>query len=157
MTSVTFPSNITEALVTRFATIPGVDVALTRPLRLVDPNGSVGVASIDWKPLDIEIRGRITDEPILGRYRIIVQTLIKGLDEQESRAVHDTLTKSIRTMVYTDSQLGLSLLALTETSSSHTERLKRWGLSTQAFSGEKLKSEYTFLSATELWFDTEVR
>lgn len=138
--------------------MPTADTVLPRLLRVTDPNNTIGVGVVDWAPvIDSEMTGRIVREPTIGRYRMAIHSLNKGTDEAEAQALSDDVAKSIRTLVYSDDALSVSLLGLSEVLTHSTERLKRWGVKGVRFQSGELKGAFTFLSALDLWVDTEVR
>ncbi len=148
-----FPDNIVQAFKTALLTLPGITTAVGRPLRMIDPNASVGVFAEEWLPGEWGI-GQ-PREPLDNRYGIKIQLLIKHANEEEARAQHSVLSKSIRVMVYRNSALQLALPQLSETSDGVRETVLKWDVRAQRFISNEIEGEFLFLSSTEVIVTTE--
>jgi hypothetical protein len=128
---------------------------LGRPIRIADPNYSMGVYALNWLPQEAtaEIGGGI--EPVLSTYNLRIQNLIKNTDEAEGRADFTVAAKSVRAIVARDTTLRDSFPQLQETLFGVRERLLRYGIRQQNFLNNDIKGTFTFLSTTDLWAETE--
>lgn len=148
-----FPDNIAAALADHFGEeFPGATV-VQREIRPTDPNETIAVHVIDWRPLDWEIGNR---DVSLSRYAIQVETMHRHADESEGRVAQARLAKNIRAMLYRDSGLRVRLTSLSENMLGTTERLKRWGVQLQRYHSNQLSGQFIFISVTELWVETEM-
>lgn len=152
----TFPANIVWTLATHFAeNCTGLDAVVRRPLNPTDPSCSLGVIADAWLPRDWEIRGGSYNEPTVSRYQVQLQLLVKHAVEEDGYELHSLLTKSIRTMLVRDSGLRVALLAISETSFDVTERLKKYWVTRQQFMSNRVRTEFMFLSLTDVAFEVE--
>lgn len=143
-----FPDNLVAEFKTALIDLSGITAVLGRPLRMADPNASVGVFSVEWLPGEMGI-GQ-PQEPIDGRYSVTIQLLVKHMNEEEALAQHSVLSKSIRVMVYRDAGLRVRLPQLSEASSGVIERVLKWGVRSQRFLSNELDKQFLFLSSTEV-------
>ena len=79
---------------------------------------------------------------------------MKDMDEMRGLSTHSTLAKLVRTTLYRDESLRVGLASLVTTTSG-TERLKRWGVNTQRLIANELSGQWLYLSTTEFWLETE--
>lgn len=131
--------------------------ALLRPLDPTDPAFSIGLFPFDWTPDDDsqEIGGG--GVPTLQKYFIKIQLMIKSSDKEEGRAIYANESKKLRVMLYHDRALGIALQSLREQSSEHVEHFKRARIQRQRFLNNELQGRFIFLSATDIWVETENR
>ena len=153
MAEIAFPANIVETLKLSLVELDGVTTVLGRALRMVDPNASVGVFATDWHGGEMGIGH--PPEPLDNKYNIVIQLLIKHMNEEEALAQHSVLSKSIRVMVYRDPALRVRLPQLSEASSGVTERVQKWGVRAQRYLANELDGQFLFLSSTEVEVTTE--
>lgn len=153
MSSKSFPENIIEVLRDYFleSSIEPEGVYL-RPLVTADHSEAMGIFATEWKPVDNQI-GQW--DPVLARYTIKVQILIKHTDEEDGRAASSIAAKNIRVMLYRDNDLRVRLTELFETGNGYTERVQRWGVRGQDFLINEGKGEFMFLASADLWIETE--
>lgn len=151
-----FPGNIVSVLKTHLADLdagPGEQVTLLgRPLRPADPNLSIGVFSIDWRPDGYEI-GMVG--PSLSHFEYRIDLLVKHTDEEEGRERHGNLAKAIRAMLYGSETLRAELAQVSEESYGITERVQKWGVRQQRFFTNDIRGEFIFLAAIEFYVDVE--
>lgn len=152
-TPLAFPDNIVVEFKTALAALPGIHSVSARPLRVNDPNACAGVYAMDWMPGEYGI-GQY--DPFLCRYAVNIQLLVKHMQEEEARAQHSVLSKSIRVMVYRDAGLRIRLPQLSETSSGVTEKLSRWNVKAQRFLSNEVQGQFLFLSTTEVTVECEL-
>lgn len=152
---ISFPNNIVQLLMDRLkVNMPDWEV-LGRPIRIADPNFTLGVYALDWQPQDSTIQIGGGSEPILSRYNLRIQNLIKHTDEAEARADFTVAAKSVRAIVARDPGLTVGLPALQETLLGAKEVLLRYGIRSQSFLNNDIKGTFTFLATTDLWVETE--
>ena len=158
--SAEFPNNIVDIIATRAELIDADLFVTRRPLRNTDPNQSVGVYAGDWQPQDNskEFKGlgnAHASTPTLSRYRIIVQSFIKDMDQERGLNVHAVLSRMVRSMLYTDEPLRVALAGLSVNLDGSTERTQRWGVTSQKFFSNELSGDWLYLSILEFWLETE--
>lgn len=155
-----FPNNVVELVAMRAALLDADIKVLKRPLRNTDPNQSIGVYAGYWTPNDDtrEMLGAsFAVQPTLSRYVVTLQAFIKDMDEERGLATHATLSRLIRSMLYTDNPLRVALSQLSSTLNGMTETSKLWGVSQQRFHQNELGGEWLYLSNLEFWLETEIR
>ena len=153
-----FPNNAVGLIQTRVTLLDADLFVTTRPLRNSDPNQSVGVFGSVWVPQEqsLEMRGTSpTQQPSLGRYTLTVQSFIKDMEEARGLSVHNTLSRRLRAMLYTDAPLRDSLAGLSSTVGGSTERTQRMGVSQQRYFSNELQGQWLYLSILEFWLETE--
>lgn len=154
-----FPYNVVDVLATRFATIDTDITVLKRPLRESDPVQCIGIFGQQWMPNEdtYEMRGLPVgiSEPTLSHYVIGIQALVKDADEERGAAVHATLSKRVRTMLYRDNDLRVGLRSLSASVSGSLERTQRFGIRTQRYLSNELSGSWLYLSIIEFWLETE--
>lgn len=156
--STQFPYNAVNLMVPRFQTIDSELFICKRPLRESDPVQAIGIFAEQWIPNEDsrEMRGPSkAEEPTLSTYHISIQCFVKDMDEERGAAVHSTLSKRVRVMLYRDDTLRIGLHLLTATVGSSTERTKRYGIRTQRYLSNELQGSWLFLSQIEAWLETE--
>lgn len=158
-TTLVFPQNAVTLIADRCALID-VDLAVfKRPLRESDPRQSIGVVGQQWLPDEesYEMRGAPPGihEPSLSHYLIGIQALVIDMDEERGLAVHSVLSKLLRTMLYRDDPLRVSLRSLSVTLSGSTERTQRFGVRTQRYMSNELSGSWLYLSTLEFWLETQ--
>lgn len=164
MPATVFPGLGTELLFQRFSTletltmiddgtVDGRPAVFSRPLRPSDPAASLGIFEVDWQPDDSEF-GAVF--PTLSTYVWGLQVLVRHGDEQEGRALHSAITKSVRTMLDRDPDTRVALGQLNESPvGGGVERAQRWGVRTQRFANNEIDGQFVFLSTTDFWLQTE--
>lgn len=155
-----FPMNIVDILRDRVndRLLEGSGAeCILRPLTPSDPNFSIGVFPFDWLPEEDsqEIGGG--GVPTLQRYFIKIHLMVKSADPEEGRAIYANESKKLRLMLYHDRALGIALSQLREQSSEHVEQFKRARIQRQRFLNNELQGRFIFLSATDIWVETENR
>lgn len=150
-----FPNNVVSLLMARLkVNMPDWEV-IGRPIKLADPNYSLGVYALNWTPQEqtAQIGGGI--EPVLSTYNLRIQNLIKNTDEAEGRADFTVAAKSVRAIVARDTTLRDSFPQLQEDLLGVRERLLRYGIRNQSFLNNDIRGTFTFLATTDLWVETE--
>ncbi len=153
-----FPYNAVNLMADRFQTLDPELFVCKRSLRESDPVQAIGVYGEYWSPDpdSLEMRGRsIAEEPTLSRYYISIQCFVKDMDEERGAAVHATLSKRVRTMLYHDDVLRIGLHLLTATVDGSTETTRKFGISTQRYLSNELQGSWLYLSLLESWLETE--
>jgi hypothetical protein len=150
-----FPDNVVDLTATWLATaIPQNQGVYKRPLRVGDPNYSLGVYALSWVPDELEIG---STEPTFTTYTFGIETLAKYGDEQLGREWGAYLAKSVRLMVYRNQGFTVPLRQMSETrpSDGSMERVQRFGIRKQMFSTGNLQQQSLHFSKTEFWVQTE--
>jgi hypothetical protein len=154
-----FPNNVIELIAIRAGLIDDDLRILKRPLRPTDPRQSVGVFPSTWNPVEdsYEMKGRIAgaSEPLMGRYNVSVQAFVRDFDETRGLAVHSVLSKRLRSMLYRDASLAVSLRALAVVMNGSTERTQRYGVGTVRYISSEIDEDFLYLSTLEFWIETE--
>lgn len=155
-----FPNNAVSLLKTRFDLIDPELEVFRRPLRNTDPVQSVGVFGTLWRPDEesYEIRDMPSpgpSEPTLQRYSMMIQALVRDMEEERGLIVHSVLATLLRSMLYRDNPLRVGLASLSSTLSGSTETTKRWGLGQTRYLSNEIRGEWLFLSTLEFWLETE--
>ena len=138
--------------------IDGDLTILRRPIRPTDDSQSIGVSAATWTPDEnsIEMKGTFTgQEPTISRYFLSIQGLIKHMDEIEGLAIHTTLSRRMRTMLYRDNVLAVGLRGLSVSTGDYTERMMRWGVRSARYYSNELNAVWVYLTTLEFWFETE--
>lgn len=153
-----FPGNVVMIIATFIELLDDALNVLMRPLRLADPNFSVGIFPVLWTPTpnSAEMRGREgLSAASLQRYQINIQALVKNENAEQGIAGHSVLSEAIRTMLDDSEDLRLELGGLSATVGGQTKYLKRWWpVNTRFLSGE-LKGTQLYLSLNELIIEVE--
>lgn len=154
-----FPNNIVNVLYPKLDALDADLRTFMRPLRATDPVQAVGVYASDWNPdrNSHEIGSTFPGMPTLSTYTVTIQALIKDMDRERGLNVHALLSRMVRSMLYTDTTLRVTLSGLTSTLNGATERSQRWGVSRQKFLANQLGAEWLYLSTLEFWLETETR
>jgi hypothetical protein len=154
-----FPYNAIDKIAECMAQIDPDIVILKRPLRESDPVQSIGVFASQWLPEEdsYEMKGGPLGihEPTLSSYIISIQVFVKDADEERGAAVHATLSKIVRAMLYRDDTLRVALRALTAVAAGSTERTGKFGVRAQRYLSNELSGSWLYLSTIEFWLETE--
>lgn len=148
-----FPYNVVYALEECLGTTEGVNTVVRRPLRPTDPNGTLGVFAKDWVPGQGAIGQR---DPMSAQYLYGIQFLLKHTDEVEGNEMQARISKSLRAMLYRDTNLQVRLGQLTETSFGVRERMQQWGISRQRFLSNEVQGQFIYLSTLDFWVEVEI-
>jgi len=154
-----FPYNAVNLLASRFQTIDPELFVCKRPLRESDPIQAIAVFAEQWVPdtESLEMRGALgAQEPTLSTYYISIQCFIKDMDEERGAAIHATLSKRVRAMLYRDDVIRIGLHLLTATVEGSTETTKGYGIRTQRYLSNELQGSWLYLSQIESWLETEI-
>lgn len=148
-----FPYAPVEIVAPYLTPLPGVEAVVTRPLTPDDPNGSVGISALDWFPVDNEIGA---DEPTICRYMYRIETLVKiAGDREEGQVSSSLLARSIRSMLYRNTDVRIRLGQLREVTDGRIERVQKWGIQQQRYASNHLSGTFLFVSTTDWWVETE--
>lgn len=148
-----FPANIAWVLSCGLERMSPVNLVVRRPLRLTDPHQTAGVVTMDWNSEGYEIGGA---EPTISTYTFRLQYLVKMMgDEQGAMLLHAKGSKTIRAMLYRDSELAVQLRSLTETQGGRTERLKKYDVRAQRFVSNELQGQFIYLSSLDVVVEVE--
>lgn len=152
-----FPNNVVELVAAKMQLIDSDFVVLKRPLRPSDPNQSIGIFGTLWMPDEssLEIGGIAPAEPTLSSYQLGVQCLVKDGDEERGLTIHSIMSKRVRSVLYRDEALRVSLGMLYVTDGLSTERAKRWGIRTQRYMNNDIEGKFVYLSTLDYWLETE--
>lgn len=149
-----FPVNIITLLEERFKKNMPDHAVVTRTLRMMDPAQSLGIYPVDATPVNDSFQiGQI--EPVLSRYLIRVQNMVKATDEAYATALFAFDAKSVRVVLYRDPDLAVRLPLLTEELLGVRESVKRWGVGRQRFVNTSAQSNMVLVAQTDLWVETE--
>ena len=154
-----FPNPVIDLIAQHGQALDADLFVVRRPLRNTDPPQSFGVAAANWFPDNesIEMKGVVTgSEPTISQYLVTVQAFVKHMDEVEGLAIHSTLSRMVRSMLYRDNDLIVGLRQLSVTTSTYTERMQRWGIRSQRYFSNELNATWLYLSTLEFWFETEM-
>lgn len=148
-----FPRNIIDELVERLATIDGVVKVVRRAPKDSDASCTVGVVHLGRRPIDKEIGGRGT---ALSAYRIAIAVIVRGVDREPMEELLQRISKSVWTMVETDSALETSFGEMLVTSGGSTERIHRLDVVNQRLGAVDTRGSGHFaMSVTEIDAVTE--
>lgn len=153
-----FPDSIGDELASALDNgFDGDYTIVRRPIRSGDPAQTIGIFAFDWTPTpgSAEMNSAHLKEPTLQTYTIRIQLLRKDADEVSGRASAALDTKILRTVLYRDSDLQVSLGQLTEDLLGSRERMQRWGLRNQRFFNNQVGAQFLFLTQTDFWAETE--
>ncbi|MBT8212336.1 MAG: hypothetical protein KJN71_04230 [Acidimicrobiia bacterium] len=151
----TFPSQILDEIATELAGLDSVEAAVKRELRPDDPNCIVSVTGGDWDPEAYEI-GKQTFGAALGPklsfYSVEVAVFVKGLGEEDTYELRNDITREIRDLVETDSDLRNTLIGLVETGTSAPETVRMMQVKNQRNGTVRVPDtgDFAFYSLTEL-------
>lgn len=161
---VCFPNNVIEILVSGLKAIdpetePGRNDGLRvvrRPIHPTDESETVSVVATTWSPDETsqELGRR---EPTLQRYGITVESMVKDMDEERGIATHSLLSALVRHMLYRDQALKVALPLLSVNLKGYNERLHAWGVKQQRFQNNKFGGNFYYLSAVDLWIETNIQ
>lgn len=154
MTDLAFPDVVVVELKAFFedALADEQVVVLTRSIIPTDPPGTIAVFASDWEPAEHNIGQH---EPALSHYGIKIQTMTKNTDEEEGRLEGSTQAKSIRRMLYRDTDLRVRLGQLSENDGEALERTLSWKVVRQSFLSNELGGQFLFLSVTDVMVRTQ--
>lgn len=147
-----FPDNIFDVLRPRLEQIRGVSDVYDRELNETDKNGSVGLSLDNWEPIEYEIDGNLGG-PSIAAYTVNIEHLTKFASREEGNITHRSVARSIRSMLYHDSQTTVPLRQLAFTREGRTERLMKWTVS-QRFVSNNISGSFFFVSLTTVTFQT---
>lgn len=154
-----FPSNAVGLIRDTMQTIDADLFVTGRQLRETDPNESIGVFPVTWTPHEdsYEMRGGVRgSEPTLQQYVIGIQGCVKDMEETRGLIRHAAMSKIIRTMLYRDPTLAVSLRALSVSAIGGIERTQRYGIRGARYLSSEIEGEWIYLSTLEFWLDTEI-
>jgi hypothetical protein len=152
-----FPYNAVDLFALRMSLIdPDIFVAKRR-LYSTDPVQSIGVSAALWSPdqASYEMRGAFSAEPLVQRYDIGIQVLIKDSDEERGIAVMSKLCQMVRAIILTDIPLQESLRSLSSTLYGVAERTLRWSVPSQRYLSQELSGQFVYLSQIQVQLETE--
>ena len=154
-----FPYNAIDKIAERLDLIDPDVVLLKRPIKESDPVQAIGVFGTLWTPDEdtYEMKGSPPGihEPTLSSYIISIQVFIKDADQERGAAVHGTLSKIVRAMLYRDDALRVALRQLTAVAAGSTESTRRFGPRTTRYLTNELSGSWLYLSNIEFWLETE--
>lgn len=148
-----FPYNAVAVIQQFMAQIDPDTVFIRRRLVGGDPNQSIGIAPIDWKPGKSEI-GR--EGPATQTYSIYVQSLIVDPDTERGLRMHSYFAKQVREMLARMVPLRVGLRELETTDSfGVSERTVNVSMGTQVFHNLEYEGNWNFLSTAEIELETQ--
>lgn len=148
-----FPDNFVAEIKTALEARDELDRVVARPLNPTDAHLSAGVFATEWAPREMVI-GQY--DPAVSRYGAMIHTFVKHGNEEEGISLHNRLAKMVRVMMYRDEPLRVRLANLSTTEFGVTERIQRWGVSTQRYISNEFQGSFLFLAVTEMWIETEI-
>lgn len=150
-----FPNNAIALIKTRIPTYVDSDLQIfLRPLRSSDPVQSVGIfpstklhdqTSIEFKSV----------EPTLKSYNIIIQSMVKDTNEDNSISVHSILIQRLSRMLYRDPVLDAGLTALYIDADNSRERVQRRGIQLVRYLSNEVQGTFLQTAWLEFWLQTE--
>ncbi len=159
LTQLVFPNNAVELIASRFELIDGnLITVLRRELRLADPNYSIGVAAIDWHPVEQSMEFLGTDHThasTLEQYTVSVSAFVKMNNEEAGLIAHSVISKTVRTILANDVPLRTQLGGLTSTFNGETERLKKWWVHRARYHSNKLQGTNMYLTVNDIFLEVE--
>lgn len=159
-----FPVNVVNIIATRLRVLDPDIRIFKRPLRDSDGTQCIGVYPITWNPDEssMEMQGELLGAPLVGRhqptlqrYIVGIQAFVKDTDEEQGIAIHATLSKMIRSLLYGDVPLAVGLNALSLTMNNSRERIQRRGIQVQRFLSNEVDGIFMYLSSLEYFVETE--
>lgn len=152
-----FPENAVEVIAEAVKTLDDSLQVFMRPLRNTDPEFTVGVFGARWEPDEgsYEMRGVPNRGPTLSRYAIVIQAMVKDMEEVRGFRRSSNLGAAIRTMLLRDPALGVAFQSLRATPGGTIESSRRWGVRAHDFISNELSGTWTYLSTLEFMIETE--
>lgn len=152
-----FPENAVELIASSVQLLDDTLSVFMRPLRNTDPEFTVGVFGARWEPDDssYEMRGQANRGPSLSRYMIVIQAMVKDMEEVRGLRRSSNLGAAIRVMLLRDPALGVAFQSLRATPGGTTESSRRWGVRAHDFISNELSGTWTYLSTLEFMIETE--
>lgn len=151
-TDIEFPDCVLEVLAARLRTLPGVNEVVIRPLDPTDGNGTIGLTAVGWEPVEYEIGGH---GPTLSEYSVVIEHLVKHSDRVEGNRLHRSVARSVRMMLYRDTDTQVALRQIVHQTPDSRERMMKWSLF-QRFASNEINRSFFFVSATTMNFQTEL-
>lgn len=128
---------------------------IARPLRLSDPERSVGIYLMNTTPVEgSEELGQV--EPVLLRHQFRIQNCVQAMEEDIGRRLFAVDAKIIKAILYRDAELRVRLHELEETLMGTVERIKKVGVRGQSFLNNELRGRFYYLATTDLWVESEL-
>lgn len=154
-----FPNNVVLRIA---AALDGIDETVTvfkRALKATDPDLSIGVFPAAWLPQQesLEIGHGFVGEPTLQEYQIGVQSFIKHSDREIGLALHSVLANRVRTVLYRNAALRLSLESLSVVDGDYQERFMRSKIRNQRYMNNEISGKFVYLSVLDYSLETEIR
>jgi hypothetical protein len=126
-----------------------------RQLRPTDPPLSLGVVVMSWEHLPTSAQiGQV--EPGMGRYSVRVQNMVKHLNEESGREIHNAQCALVRAVLYRSEELRLRLVGVDEEIEGSAERVKRLSVRRQDFLSNQISGSFLYLCASEVHIETEI-
>ena len=150
-----FPGPIIDVLAAEVLNLPEITQVVKRPFNDTDPNGVASVYSFAWQPVP-ESNQTGSFEPVMGRYIVNNDYMLKTTDAEEGSRDHAALAKIVRVMLYRNAALDVALRQLSETSEGITERVMRFGVTEQKYLGDQIGTRFVYISNTALWVETAI-
>ena len=134
--------------------LPGVDYAISRPVKELDANRTLGIAAAEWTPAgNAEIGGSMG--PSNGRYEIECQILIKSFDQEEGHAELVETANTLRQAVFLDRDMHVRLGELAYANYERIEKFQKIGVNRITYLSNKIKTEFLHMAILEIWVETE--
>ena len=143
-----------DALIEGFEGYDPFPTFVQRPVRYTDPHLTISVYPEVWNPIDTFEMTSYAPEPVLARYSLTAQVLVKAT-EIEGRALIGDYTKFVRAILYRSPSYQVALAALSETLFGSTERYQKRGIASQRFLTNEVRGAFLYVSNTSLWFEVE--
>lgn len=126
-----------------------------RQLRPTDPQLALGVVVMSWEHLAASAQiGQV--EPGMGRYTVRVQSMVKHMNEEQGRTIHNVQCALVRAVLYRSEELRLRLIGVDEEIEGSAERVKRMGVRRQDFLSNQISGSFLYLCASEVYVETEI-
>ena len=154
--SAVFPNNVVILAAMTLESLDSTIAVFRRPLRMTDPNLSIGVYAKDWSPVQssMEIQGIHPGEPLLQNYGLEVCVGIKDTEEERGLAVSSIVSSRARAMLVRNPSLQVVLRQLQVVDLGMRETVQKWGVSRQEFVSAEYQRTFYYLSMISLFVQT---
>lgn len=157
-TEAVFPNNVVILMADRYEEIDDTLTVLRRPLRISDPNFTLGVFSTTWTPEQNtgQIMGvDFSREFMLEQYIIRTQILVRNSDEEDGLTQQSVLAELVRSILVDDIAFRQQLGGLTATITNTTKRLQRWWTRNGTYLSGEVKGQNLYLSTLDTMIEVE--
>lgn len=156
-TDLPFPDCIMATISQKLITLDGVKNIEYRALSVDDPAMTAAIDAIEWNPGDEEIAGHpVGLMPSMADHIIRIQHNVKHSSTEQGAQIHRSTAREIRTMLYADADLAVSLRQLSRTAGGVTERMLKFKPTGQQLASNRISGAFVSVSVTDYQFTTEM-